>query len=87
MLGVTLFCKNKKFDHQKCGIILTLFYLTHKYFTDFLYTSPECVYNYFKECLIVHSLEVSFYHVHFFLITKQLRSTLNTEYNEKYSDN
>ncbi|KAF7287161.1 hypothetical protein GWI33_002532 [Rhynchophorus ferrugineus] len=53
---VIKFCKKYNFNNEKCGCVLSQFYLTHLYFTGNIDVSPLKVYLYFKNIMMCHSL-------------------------------
>lgn len=58
MYNVRKFCISSKFNLEQAGATLSMFYLTHCYFTSSFYVSAEKVYEHFKDFLIKHSLLV-----------------------------
>lgn len=58
MYSVRKFCDSSEFNLEQSGATLSMFYLTHRYFTSLLQVSAEKVYEYFKEFVMKHSLMV-----------------------------
>lgn len=56
MFNVQNFCKRNKFDINRTGATLSVFYLTHIYTTSKYDLSSEKVFSYFKELLFCHTL-------------------------------
>ncbi|XP_018333294.1 coiled-coil domain-containing protein 189-like [Agrilus planipennis] len=54
--SATDFCKDYGFTVEETGSILSIFYLSHRYFTSSLYRTAQEVYNYFKEFLFCVSI-------------------------------
>ncbi|KAF5276957.1 hypothetical protein FQR65_LT16121 [Abscondita terminalis] len=60
MYSILQFCKKSKFNVMQTGSLLSIFYLTHQYFLSSLYTTPEKIFIFFKDNLLLNCLEVSF---------------------------
>ncbi|CAH1955865.1 unnamed protein product [Acanthoscelides obtectus] len=56
MYNVVKFCKKAQFNLEKCGAILSTFYMTHNYVISRFDVSAEKIYNYFKDLVMCHSL-------------------------------
>lgn len=63
MYSVVQFCQKSKFNIKQAGTVLSIFYLTHKYFLSSLYTTPEKAYKYFKDYMILHCFDVIIFKV------------------------